>query len=128
MKDKNLFWFGGLAVFLVLSGLVFTGKINSLQTSLSIINDSNNFVLDVVGDGSWVCIAEKCDSWVSGEAWANEFCDLQNGSLMCEVTIEGDEYVLPIERFNISKMKSCIQKSCVTEVYVRKYGGRQEDE
>ena len=118
--DKSFRWFMGLAVFMVVISLVVAHRFSFVESSLKSLRSDNSLIIDAVGGGEWVCIAESCSEWVEGEAWANHFCSLKNNSLMCEVTIEGDEYVLPIERFNISSMKSCIKKSCVTEVYVRK--------
>ena len=73
--------------------------------------------------GQWVCIANECGEWATGDTWITDNCRPEgNGSnttLVCKLTIEDKEYTAPLSIINLSNVKSCRQYDCITEVYVR---------
>jgi len=73
--------------------------------------------------GQWVCIANECGEWATGDNWITDNCRPEvNGNsteLLCNVDIDGKIYKAPLSIINISNVKSCRQYDCITEVYVR---------
>lgn len=73
--------------------------------------------------GQWVCIANECGEWATGDNWITDNCRPEgeegNQTLVCRLTIEDKEYTAPLSIINISNVKSCRQQDCITEVYVR---------
>ena len=73
--------------------------------------------------GQWVCIAEECSEWATGDNWITDNCrpegEGENATLVCRLTIEDNEYTAPLSIINISNVKSCRKLDCITEVYVR---------
>ena len=73
--------------------------------------------------GQWVCIANECGEWATGDNWITDNCrpegEGDNTTLVCKLTIDDKEYTAPLSIINISNVKSCRQYDCITEVYVR---------
>ena len=73
--------------------------------------------------GQWVCIANECGEWATGDDWITDNCrpegEVGNQTLVCRLTIEDREYTAPLSIINLSNVKSCRQYNCITEVYVR---------
>jgi len=73
--------------------------------------------------GQWVCIANECSEWATGDDWITDNCRPEgkgeNTTFICNLIIEGKEYTAPLSIINLSNVKSCRQLDCITEVYVR---------
>ena len=73
--------------------------------------------------GQWVCIANECGEWATGDNWITDNCRPEgeegNQTLICKLTIEDQEYTAPLSIINTSNVKSCRRFDCITEVYVR---------
>lgn len=76
---------------------------------------------------NWVCITDTCTVWATGDDWIIDNCRPNNYSqLICNVVTEQGTYDIPLEELNASKMKSCRERVCVTEVLIRQHGGKEE--
>jgi len=73
--------------------------------------------------GQWVCIANECSEWATGDTWITDNCrpdgEGVNATLVCKLIIDDKEYTAPLSIINISNVRSCRQYDCITEVYVR---------
>ena len=74
-------------------------------------------------NGEWVCIAENCDEWLTGDDWISANCRPQDVSgeekLVCKLMVNENEYTAPLDIINMSSVKSCKSYSCTTEVLIK---------
>ncbi len=122
MNDNNKF--GLVYVVLVLSVVLSIVGLVSAISKVGLIDDRLSSVTSIVGGGEWVCIAEECKEWISGEDWANSYCKLKDGFMGCELEIDKKSYIIPMDQLNLSAMRGCKVKECVTQVYVKQFGGK----
>lgn len=73
-----------------------------------------------INDGEWVCIAQECSSYAEGDSWVKQNCNLNNNEMICEFQLEGQNFRVPLSGVNVSRMISCDEYECVSEVFVRR--------
>ena len=75
--------------------------------------------------GEWICITQKCQEFVTGDAWVAQNCKptgLDN-QMICEFKIDNDVFNVPLSGIsNLSAMESCAKYTCDSEVYIRRSG------
>jgi len=70
--------------------------------------------------GEWTCIAEQCVEYAEGDDWVKQNCALQGSEMICEFTLQGQNFRVPLSGVNVSNMISCNVYECTSEVLVRK--------
>ena len=74
-------------------------------------------------DSRWVCIAQACTVWATGDDWISDNCRPEgkgnNISLVCDIVHEGKNYKAPLSVINLTGLRSCRQWDCVTEILVK---------
>jgi len=71
--------------------------------------------------GEWLCISNECTKYVTGDEWVAENCNQgADSEMICEFTLDGQPFSVPLKGIaNTSNMESCVELTCVKEVYVR---------
>lgn len=98
--------------------LIFIGIVLALILSLAGIY---SFVK--LNEGEWVCIAQECSSYAEGDSWVKQNCNLNNNEMICEFQLEGQNFRVPLSGVNVSRMISCAEYECVSEVFIRRSKG-----
>lgn len=66
----------------------------------------------------WVCIAQECSEYATGDDWVKQNCKLQDNEMICEFQYEGEFFRVPLSGVNISRMVSCKQYECSSKVLI----------
>ncbi|GAI35759.1 unnamed protein product [marine sediment metagenome] len=66
----------------------------------------------------WVCIAEECEEFLTGDDWVKQNCALQGNEMVCEFQYEGTNFRVPLSGVNISNMVSCGRYECASKVLI----------
>lgn len=74
--------------------------------------------------GQWVCVTNKCVSYVEGEEWVAQNCKPSgdNNEMICEFMYQDQAFRVPLSGINKSSMRSCAEYTCDYEAYVRRSG------
>lgn len=83
-------------------------------------------VLSVIGaynieklyGSEWVCIAQECTEYATGDDWVKQNCNLQGEELLCEFQYEGEFFRIPLSGVNVSRMVSCKVYECSSKVLI----------
>ncbi|MFT4250357.1 MAG: hypothetical protein ACMXYD_03280 [Candidatus Woesearchaeota archaeon] len=68
----------------------------------------------------WICIDEACaQDEPGGEQWAQQNCFVQEETTFCEVSINAETQILPLEAINLSSISVCTETVCRQEALVR---------
>lgn len=72
--------------------------------------------------GEWICISQKCNSYIEGEEWVAQNCKPTgpDNTMICEFMIDNNVFSVPLSGVNISSMISCKEYTCDSEVYIRR--------
>lgn len=80
-------------------------------------------VINFMDRGQWVCVAQDCVEWAYGDDWITDNCrpkgEGADTNLWCKIKVNDVERGYPLEAFNLSSVKSCRKRGCVTQVYAR---------
>ena len=69
-------------------------------------------------NSEWTCIAQECSSYIRGDAWVKQNCDLQGNEMICEFQLDGQNFRVPLSGVNISNMVSCGEYKCASKVLI----------
>ncbi len=102
----------------------------SLAVLVALVFSVINFV--DTHDGQWVCVAKDCVDWATGDQWISDNCRSQgegaDTKLWCKIQVNDEERSYPLEMFNLTNVKSCRKRGCVTQVYARSIKKEVESE
>lgn len=93
------------------------GLLVVLAVVLSVINFADTH------SGQWVCVAQDCVEWAAGDQWISDNCRPQgegvDTKLWCKIMVNDEERSYPLEMFNMTNVRSCRKRGCVTQVYAK---------
>jgi len=78
-----------------------------------------------ISGGEWTCITQKCQEFITGEAWVAQNCKPTgpDNQMICKFMIEDNVFSVPLSGIsNLSAMESCAKYTCDSEVYIRRSG------
>lgn len=90
-----------------------------LIMSILLIAFSSAHMLFTFSGGDWVCVANECKEWITGEDWAREKCFLKDGIDMCTVNLEGVVQDVPLAEIDLKNIRSCAHEECVAKIYMK---------
>jgi len=111
-------------IILISAFLILSVCIALVASNVYRINNDTKILKESLLGGEWVCIAQTCTDWATGDDWITDNCrpltdDNNVISLICDVVIGDDTYTAPLNILNSSNLRSCRKYSCVTEVFVK---------
>ena len=101
---------------------IILGFIVSILILFSLILAASSYLK--LKDSEWVCIAQECDEFATGDDWVKQNCKLEGNEMICEFQYEGETFRVPLDGVDISKMVSCAEYKCSSKVlisYVNKF-------
>jgi len=111
-------------IILISAFLILSVCIALVASNVYRINNDTKILKESLLGGEWVCIAQTCTDWATGDDWITDNCRPKTGfdnitGLICDVVIGDDTYTAPLNILNSSNLRSCRKYSCVTEVFVK---------
>ena len=77
--------------------LIFIGIVLALIFSMAGI-----YSFIKLNDGEWVCIAQECSSYLEGDSWVKQNCNLNNNEMICEFEYQEQNFIIPLSKINVS--------------------------
>lgn len=67
----------------------------------------------------WECLQTECSAFMSEEEIISQICYQSEEGIVCNLNVDGQDVVLPLDNLNLTGLQFCKEFTCVQEVKVR---------